>query len=67
MCGFCAEHGESNKRCLQMKSYQEELLRADLDRLRKRVGHIETRPDWSQRFFEQSVTPATGGDPANRE
>jgi ferredoxin len=64
MCEFCTEHGEGKKWYLQMKNYQEELLHADLDRLRKRVGGIETRLDWNQRFFEHFILPAAGGKPA---
>jgi len=61
MCEFCTAHGEGQKWYLQMRNYQEELLHADLDRLQKRVGHVETRLEWNQRFFEQFVMPAVTG------
>lgn len=64
MCEFCTEHGEGKKWYLQMKNYQEELLHAELDRLQKRVGRVESRLDWTRRMFDQFVLPAATGVPA---
>jgi hypothetical protein len=64
MCEFCTKHGEGKKWYLQMQNYQEDLLRADLDRLQKRIGRAENRLQWNLRFFEQFVMPAIQGIPA---
>jgi ferredoxin len=63
MCEFCTKHGEGKKWYLQMKNYQEDLLHAELDRLQKRVGQVETRLEWNRRMFEQFVMPAVNGIP----
>jgi NAD-dependent dihydropyrimidine dehydrogenase PreA subunit len=64
MCEFCTEHGEGKKWYLQMKNYQEELLHAELDRLQKRLGRVDTRLEWNRRMFDQFVLPAATGVPA---
>ncbi len=64
MCEFCLEHGEGKKWYLQMKNYQEELLHAELDRLQRRLGRVDTRLEWNRRMFDQFVLPAATGVPA---
>jgi ferredoxin len=61
MCEFCTEHGEGKKWYLQMKNYQEELLHAELGRLQKRLGRVDTRLEWNRRMFDQFVMPAATG------
>jgi ferredoxin len=61
MCEFCIQHGEGKQWYLLMKNYSRELLHTPLTPEQREVTRFNTRQEWFDDFFGETIIPAASG------